>query len=754
MMKQINGPQDKTGGALSRELNLFHLTMMGVGMMIGAGAVLGMGHSVRIAGPGGSLLAFAFNGIIALFTGMAYAEMSSALPKAGSIYNFARIAFGRGTGFTAGWISWFASAVAGSLYAVVFSQYTLDYLNLLGLLDWLPFPVFIRERGLASILAVLFVYVNYRGVSATGKFESILTLGQTLALGLIAVTGIVVVIYDPSRLLNFQPFIPHGVPAVLVCMGFEYVAFEGFEVIAQAGDEAIRPRRNLPKAILYSILIVTVIYVMAAFALIAGIKDVKMPAWEWLGGFGEKGFGAAMGQIIPYGNFVALITVIFASTSALNATIYSAARASYALGRDHMLPPAIGGISLKRKTPHIAILCTGVIVVILSFLPILDIASGASVLFLFMFLLANLSVIRMRRQMADELQYGYLMPFFPFIPIVAIIMQVMLAVLIVDVSYVAWIIAASWVGLGLLVYFTYSRSRALPIREEILTLEETYSSKRPGYLTLIPVEDIEDISAIVQQVITLTKAKKGGVELLHMVSMPDQVPLSDAMLYALRGKEAIAEAIRHFSSRSAIDSSIRYCRSHSRGILNAARESDADLIAMSWKEKIRRRGFIFGTTLDPILEKAPCDVIVFGNVEYQAYKRVLVPLSGANNSSLALEIAGLMADKNGGRIICLYVKTPKAPQFHIDGYLDSICPEINLQRNIVASKVIESSNPAKAILKETADSDLIVVSASPEALCKRMVMGAVPEKVAKRCKKPLIMVKQKGPITAAFSRWF
>ena len=147
-MKQAEKGREKAATTLSRDLNLFQLTMMGVGMMIGAGAVLGMGNSVQISGPGGTLLAFSLNGVIALFTGMAYAEMSSALPKAGSIYNFARVAFGRGTGFTAGWISWFASSVAGSLYAVVFSEYTLHYLDVLGLTDWPHIPVFFRERAL------------------------------------------------------------------------------------------------------------------------------------------------------------------------------------------------------------------------------------------------------------------------------------------------------------------------------------------------------------------------------------------------------------------------------------------------------------------------------------------------------------------------------------------------------------------------------------------------------------------------------
>ncbi|MCK4975121.1 MAG: amino acid permease, partial [Sulfurimonas sp.] len=94
---------------LSRELSLFHVTMMGLGMMIGAGIFLGVGNSIHQAGPGGVLLTFALNGVLAIFTAMSYAELSSAIPRAGGAYNFARIGFGRGTSFIAGWMEWFAS---------------------------------------------------------------------------------------------------------------------------------------------------------------------------------------------------------------------------------------------------------------------------------------------------------------------------------------------------------------------------------------------------------------------------------------------------------------------------------------------------------------------------------------------------------------------------------------------------------------------------------------------------------------------
>jgi len=116
-------------GELSRDLKLHHVIMMGLGMMIGAGVFVGIGLATSRVGPGGMLLTFGLNGLIALFTAMSFAELSSAIPRAGGAYNFARIGFGRGASFIAGWTEWFASSLAGAFYAVVFALFTWNFLN-------------------------------------------------------------------------------------------------------------------------------------------------------------------------------------------------------------------------------------------------------------------------------------------------------------------------------------------------------------------------------------------------------------------------------------------------------------------------------------------------------------------------------------------------------------------------------------------------------------------------------------------------
>jgi len=719
--------------------------MMGVGMMIGAGAVIGMGHSVRLAGPVGSLVAFGLDGLLALFTAMAYAEMSSAVPKAGSIYNFTRISIGRTTGFTAGWIAWLASSVAGSFYAMITAEYIMDFLSQLGFLGWLPLSPFLSTRLVSVPLGLLFVWINYRGVSSTGATASFLTLGQTITLAAIGLFGLCVFLLDPSRIANFRPAFPKGLEGIVICMGFEYIAFEGYEVIAETGDEAMDPRRNLPKAILYSVLIVTLTYVVVALGLIAGVGKVGMPAWEWLAQFGEKGFGKAMAQLMPLGSFFALLTVLFAATSALNSTVYSAARVSYALGRDRMLPPALALISAKKSTPWVALIASGLLMSAFMFLPITDIASLSSILFLFLFLLADVCVLRMRVVMGEELRYGYLMPLFPVIPMLAIAAQLVLAVFIVNVSWLAWVIAPAWIAAGLAVYLLYGRSRALPIREEIVTVESSPAERpdaRGGSRILVPVMDVDQSLALVPPVVRLAETFRGSVELLHMVAVPDQVPLSDAGALELPGREAIAEASLYLATRFPVGTSVLYCRSIARGILFRARASRAGLIVLQWRGDAPRVGFVFGATLDRVYEDAPCDVALVKGRTRLPYRRILVPVAGGPNSARALELALALADPKAGSVVTvLHVRRQRAVPIDLDGLLSDVRRRTGSSAENVRMAVVDSGEPVTAILEEARKADLVVLGATKTGRWRRMIRVSLPEEVAARCSTPLVIVK-------------
>lgn len=746
----------KIATELSRNLTLLQVTMMGVGMMIGAGVFLGVGNAVRIAGPGGVILTFSLNAVIALFTAMSYAELSSAIPKAGGAYNFARIAFGRGTSFLAGWMEWFASSVAGSLYAVTFALYTVHYLTQLGIIQVTGFQLVLVEKGVAILIASFFVYINYRGASETGTMGAIFTLGQTMTLAFIALVGIVTAILDPGRLANFQPFLPNGWDKLLITMGFTYVAFEGFEVIAQAGDETIEPRRNLPKAMIYSIVIVMFTYVGVAFAAIVGVKDVGQPVWIWIGNYGGKGFGEAVSRLMPsYGSFLVTITVICASTSALNATIYSATRASYALGRDRMLPAILSRLHPKRRTPHMALFSTGgLVIIVAAFLPTIDVASSASMMFLFLFFLVNLCVIRIRRQMVDEMTYGFVMPLFPFPPIAAILIQAALAVYLVHMSPIAWVVGPAWVLSGIIIYHIYSKHRAIRTEDEIVVIREEPIPTKGEYRVLISVANPSNAVSLAMNCYKFCQAKGSSteVEVINMVNIPPLLPLSEASKYTLEGEEAITQAMLYLAPRYAFGSTIRYCRNFARCIISAAAERKADLLIMGWQGH-RRRGFSLGSTVDPVLERATCNIAVFKDCRQHKYRNVLVPFAGGPNAAFSLETASIMVDKDEGRVVVLHVAPPGAATQDIDAFLDETVPQLKTSRSLFEPKYVISRDRYKTLLEEAEQHDLIVIGATRDPLFRQRVMGSLPEELARNCKKPLIMVKAKHPIKSFIKRW-
>lgn len=753
-----SGPQFSS--ELSRELSLFHITMMGMGMMIGAGVFLGIGKAVKEAGPGGVILTFALGGLLAIFTAMSYAELSSAIPRAGGAYNFARVGFGRGTSFMAGWMEWFASSVAGSMYAVTFAIYTLRYLAGLGLLPWTPeqVPAF-AEKSAAALVACLFLYINYRGASETGRMGVLFTFGQTLFLVFIGLVGLVVVVGDPSRLQNFKPFMPNGWSRLLVTMGFTYVAFEGYEVIAQAGDETIDPRRNLPKAMLYSVFIVTLTYAGVAFATVVAVKTVlpgfEGAAWQWIGSFEEKGFGEAVSQLpVPAANLLLTLAVIFASTSALNATIFSATRASYALGRDKMLPSAFARISRKRKTPWVALAFTGLIVLLVATVipETKDVAYSASMMFLLLFFLVNLCVIKIRRNMEDELRYGFLMPLFPLFPVLAILLQAVLAAWAIHMSPIAWGVAAGWVFSGVVIYHAYSKKRTVTTAGEILVFEEERAPEGDEYRIMVAMANPKNALEMVRTTYRISEAKKARVELLHMVPVPEAVPLSDAEKYMLEGKEAVAEVMMYLVGEFPVGTTLRYCRNVARGIVTAVREKKTDMLIMGWRGRPTDAVFHLGSTVDPVIERVPCDVVVLKDCANREFRKVLVPVGGGPNGALALEMASILADPKEGEVVALTVSRAGV-HFDAAGFISENQERLRLPKEKVWSKVIAADNIIDAILKEAEDYDLVVLGATRQPLLYKVAWETVPEAIARRTSKPLVMVKAATGISSLVKRW-
>jgi len=244
------------------------------------------------------------------------------------------------------------------------------------------------------------------------------------------------------------------------------------------------------------------------------------------------------------------------------------------------------------------------------------------------------------------------------------------------------------------------------------------------------------------------------VELLHMVPVPDQVPLTDAEKYMLDGREGILETMLYLAPLFPISTHLRYCRSIARGIVSAVREKRINMLILGWHGKGRSHLFRVGSTIDPIIESCPCNVVVFkdcgGN---RRFRRILVPLAGGPHSALALDVASILAEKDDGEITAFNVDTGGDRPFDLQALVDQNLPHMHLPPHRVHAKVLSRRNVIAAILNEADDYDLVVLGWTRRPLWRRGGRNPVPEIVARRCPKSLVMVRAAGGIRSWIRRW-
>ncbi|MEK6971306.1 MAG: APC family permease, partial [Thermoproteota archaeon] len=308
---------------LVRSLSLLDITMIGIAAMIGGAIFVLVGPAMNEAGPA-LMVVFAINGVIAFFTALIYAELGSVLPEAGGGYQWIREGLPRPNAFISGWMAWFAHMIAGSLYAVGFGSFLGHFLTIIGLVQ---FPGI--DKLIAVLAIVLFTYINVKGISETGKIGNAVTFSQLAIIGVLIIAGLVATFFvEHDWAVNFEDFLPKGAMGLVLAMALTFIAFEGYEIIVQTGEEVKNPKKNIPRAIFLSLAVVVCIYVLFTFSFIGGLDSEKLgtEAWKFIGGGKELGIAKAADYIIPFGTILVLVGGFVSTLSALNATTFSSSR--------------------------------------------------------------------------------------------------------------------------------------------------------------------------------------------------------------------------------------------------------------------------------------------------------------------------------------------------------------------------------------------------------------------------------------------
>lgn len=380
---------------LKRELGLAGATIFGISVIVGAGIYALIGAATATAGTG-VWLSFLIAAVVALFTGLSYAELSSMFPQAGSSFTYVLKGLNsRLLGFITGWLILFEAMVGAAAIAIAFGNY---------LASIITFPI----MPAAFLCILFFSLVNLAGIRESARLNLVMFIMEVGGLLFVIAAGFLFGSAHPD-LMDFQ------LTPVLAGAALVFFAMLGFEMIAAESEEAKDARRTIPYAILLSIIICAVLYALFSIASLllvgpetlgastAPVKDVVFPL------LGEYSFLFALIAIASTGNTV-LVCLITAS------------RLSYGMAKENSLPDSLSAVNKRFRTPHIAVIASFLVAV--AFLLLTDmviIAEVTNFAALLAFFLINASVVKLRLDHPGE-KRPFRMPLAPLnIPIPAVL---------------------------------------------------------------------------------------------------------------------------------------------------------------------------------------------------------------------------------------------------------------------------------------------------------------------------------------------
>jgi len=459
---------------LKRSLGPLNLISLGIGAIIGAGlfSVTGIAASEN-AGPA-VILSFVVAAIGCAFAGMCYSELASMIPVAGSAYTYAYATMGEFIAWIIGWDLVLEYAVAAAMVAVSWSRYAGSFLHDFGItiparLAACPFDVITLPDGSVShglinipamLIIVLISLLLMLGIKESAGVNDVIVVIKLA----VVLTFIVVGIHylHPS---NYVPFIPpntgnfgdFGVSGIMRAAGIIFFAYIGFDTVSTAAQEAKNPQRDIPRGIIGSLIICTVLYIIFSFVL-TGMLNYKLMK-------GDPAPVATAIGLTPYPWLHVLIElgIICGLTSVILVMLLGQSRIFYGMSRDGLLPKLFSDIHPQWRTPWRSNL---VFMIFVSFLagifPISKLAHMTSIgtLLAFIIVCAGVMVLRYSK---PKIHRPFKVPCFPLFPFLGILVCLsMMTSLEAD----TWWRLLIWLAIGLIIYFTYSRFNSKMVRKD------------------------------------------------------------------------------------------------------------------------------------------------------------------------------------------------------------------------------------------------------------------------------------------------
>jgi basic amino acid/polyamine antiporter, APA family len=469
--------------ALQRSLGPFQLTMLGIGAIIGTGIFVLTAEAAQKAGPG-MMVSFVIAGFVCAVAALCYSELSSMVPVSGSAYTYTYAVMGELLAWMVGWALILEYAVAASAVSVGWSGYFVGLLrDYIGINIPVEFANGPYAGGIVNLpaltIALLVTWLLMIGTTESARVNAVLVTVKVTALTLFIIATIGILKSD-----NFVPFTPNGWGIIGVggAAASIFFAYVGFDAVSTAAEETRNPQRNVPIGLIGSLVICTIFYLLVAAGAIGaiGAQPVRGALGEVLAP-GTTELAAQCKAIVATGALEPLacsrealahvlksigwqklggvigLAAGLALPSVVLMMLFGQTRIFFVMARDGLLPEKLSEIHPRWRTPYIVTAITGVFVAVAAaFLPVGKLADVSNSGTLFAFLMVSVAVLMLRRTDPDRVR-----PFrTPLVGIVAPLSIIGCVSLYLLLPFDAKMVLPVWGGLGLLIYFAYSRSRS------------------------------------------------------------------------------------------------------------------------------------------------------------------------------------------------------------------------------------------------------------------------------------------------------
>ncbi len=417
---------------LKKDLNLLDIFCITTGAMLSSGIFLLPGLAFSKAGPA-VFLSYFVAGVLAAAGMLSQAELTSAMPKSGGTYYFVTRSMG---------------AAVGTVYGII-TMLSLTLKSAFELISMAAFTTFIIQmdvRIIGFLLCVVFILINILGAKGAGRIQTVLVFIIIPVLILYSLIGL------PSvDVHNFVPFTPHGVLSVFSTAGFVFVSYGGLLKVASIAEEVRDPGRVLPLGMIMSLIMIMLLYMGVIFVTTGTLSGEK---------FAESLSPVSDGAALFAGKWGAIavtIVAILGFSSAANAGILGASRYPLALSRDGLLPQSLGKINNKFKSPHNAIILTGIMIAVSLFLKLDIIIKAASSVLILTYLFSCFANIIMRESRLQNYKPQFKAPLYPWIQVLGICGFLFL---LIEIGMEALLISVALIVFGFLIFWFFGRIKS------------------------------------------------------------------------------------------------------------------------------------------------------------------------------------------------------------------------------------------------------------------------------------------------------